>query len=119
MSVKYRKVWLVIGGTVLWMSFVFHAAYPTVGGGRSATPDADSAWRSAKFVGYSIATRVRIALGWHYNISVLPTVKVSGSVVTLTGLAASIAQRDFMTELVKDVEGVTAVKNDMTIADSN
>ena len=119
MSPKYGKVWLVIGGTVLWMSLALHAAYPSVGRGRTATPDTDSAWRSARFVGYSIATRVRIALGWHYNISVLPTVKVSGSVVTLTGLAASIAQRDFMTELVKDVEGVTAVKNEMTIADSD
>ena len=119
MSMKYRKVWLVIGGTVVWMSLAFHAAYPSVGGGSTAKPDACIAWQSARFVGYSVATRVRIALGWHYNITVLPTVRVSGSVVTLTGPAASIAQRNLMTELVKDVEGVTAVKNEMTIADSD
>ena len=114
MSPKWRNVWLVIGGTVVWMSLTFHAAYPSV-----ANPDACIAWQSARLAGYSVATRVRIALGWHYNIGVLPTVRVSGSVVTLTGLAASIAQRDFMTELVKDVEGVTAVRNDMTITASN
>jgi hypothetical protein len=101
------------------MTLAFHLAYPSVGGARTVGSDSRNDWESAKFVGYSIETRVRIALGWHYNITVLPTVRAKGSVVTLTGVAASIAQRDFMTERVKEVEGVTAVRNDMTIAGSN
>ena len=119
MSSKYRKVWSVVGGTVAGMSLAFHLAHSSAGGERIAKPDAGIAWQSAKFAGYSIATRVRIALGWHYNITVLPTVRVTGSVVTLTGVAVSIAQRDFITDRVKEVEGVTAVRNAMTIADSN
>ena len=65
-----------------------------------------------------IASRVRLSLWSHRSIGALPTVSVVGSVVTLTGQAASLAERDLATEYAKDVDGVSDVINRMVVFDS-
>jgi len=45
-------------------------------------------------------------------------VNVTDGVVTLSGEASSLAQKELTTEYAKDVEGVKDVKNEMTIAKS-
>ena len=65
-----------------------------------------------------IAARVRLSLWSHRSIGTLPTVSVVGSVVTLTGQAASLAERDLATEYARDIDGVTEVRNRMVIFDN-
>ncbi|HZN55634.1 MAG TPA: BON domain-containing protein [Candidatus Polarisedimenticolaceae bacterium] len=65
-----------------------------------------------------IAARVRLSLWSHRSIKALPAVSVVGSVVTLTGQAASLAERDLATEYARDVDGVTDVRNRMIVYDS-
>jgi osmotically-inducible protein OsmY len=43
-------------------------------------------------------------------------VNVRDGIVSLSGEATSIAQKELTTEYAKDVEGVKEVKNDMTVA---
>ena len=64
-----------------------------------------------------IAMRVKWALLFHRHVSVTGTdVYVKDGIVTLEGVASSLAEKELTTEYAKDVEHVTAVKNDMTIA---
>lgn len=60
--------------------------------------------------------KVKTALLFHRNVSASGTeVIVNDGVVTLRGEADSMAQKELTTEYAKDVEGVSAVKNEMTI----
>jgi osmotically-inducible protein OsmY len=60
---------------------------------------------------------VKSALLFHRNVSATGTdVDVKDGIVTLTGQASSLAQRELTTEYAKDVDNVKGVKNDMTIA---
>jgi len=64
-----------------------------------------------------ISWKVKSALLFHRNVSATGTdVDVKDGIVTLTGQASSLAQRDLTTEYAKDVDNVKGVKNDMTIA---
>ena len=64
-----------------------------------------------------ISTKVKTALLFHRNVRATKTdVNVTDGVVTLSGEASSIAQKELTTEYAKDVEGVKEVKNEMTIA---
>ena len=64
-----------------------------------------------------ISMKVKWALLFHRNVSATGTdVYVKDGVVTLEGKASSLAEKELTTEYAKDVEHVTAVKNDMTIA---
>jgi len=63
-----------------------------------------------------IASKVKAALLFHSNVSAKTTVAVKGGVVTLTGVASSAAERDLTGEYAKDVDGVSEVKNEMTVA---
>jgi osmotically-inducible protein OsmY len=66
-----------------------------------------------------LAAKVKTALRFHRHVSADKTeVAVKDSVVTLTGEADSIAQKDLTSEYAKDIDGVKSVKNDMTIAKS-
>lgn len=59
---------------------------------------------------------VKSTLLLHRNVSAFKThVAVTNGVVTLTGEATSEAQKDLTTEYVRDVKGVKAVKNRMTV----
>jgi osmotically-inducible protein OsmY len=63
-----------------------------------------------------IGTKVKTALVFHRNVRATRTdVNVKDGVVTLSGEASSLAQKDLTTEYAKDVEGVKEVKNEMTI----
>lgn len=64
-----------------------------------------------------IVRKLRLALVFHRNVSASSTtITAKDGVVTLTGEAASSAQRDLTGEYAKDIEGVKGVKNEMTIA---
>jgi hyperosmotically inducible protein len=61
--------------------------------------------------------KVKLALMFHRNVSVANTiVKVKGGVVTLTGEASSMAQKELTTQYAGDIDGVTEVRNAMTVA---
>jgi osmotically-inducible protein OsmY len=67
-----------------------------------------------------IGTKVKTALLFHRNVRATKTdVNVTDGVVTLSGEASSLAQKELTTEYAKDVEGVKDVKNEMTIAKSS
>jgi osmotically-inducible protein OsmY len=64
-----------------------------------------------------LGMKVKTALLFHRNVSAGKTdVNVRDGIVTLSGEAASMAQKELTTEYAKDVEGVQSVKNDMTLA---
>lgn len=64
-----------------------------------------------------IGRKVKLALLFHRNVNAGNTsVDVSAGVVTLKGEASSLAQKELTAEYAKDIEGVKAVKNDMTVA---
>ncbi len=61
--------------------------------------------------------KVKNTLAFHRSVSATGTkVVLAEGVVTLTGVAANMAAKDLATEYARDVEGVKAVKNEMTIA---
>ena len=64
-----------------------------------------------------ISTKVKTALLFHRNVRATKTdVNVKDGIVTLSGEASSLAQKELTGEYAKDVEGVKEVKNEMTIA---
>lgn len=64
-----------------------------------------------------LIVKVKSVLLFHRNVSATGTsVSVVDGNVTLRGEAKSMAQKELTTEYAKDVEGVKAVKNEMTIA---
>ena len=66
-----------------------------------------------------ISVKVKGALVYHRNVNAHKTeVFVKDGIVTLKGEAESQAQKELTTEFAKDVTGVKAVKNEMTVAAS-
>jgi osmotically-inducible protein OsmY len=64
-----------------------------------------------------ISMKVKSALLFHRNVSATgTTVYTKDGVVTLQGVAASLAEKELTTEYAKDIDNVKEVKNDMTIA---
>jgi len=64
-----------------------------------------------------IGLKVKTALLFHRNVRATKTdVNVTDGIVSLSGKASSMAQKELTTEYAKDVEGVKAVKNEMTVA---
>ncbi len=64
-----------------------------------------------------ITMKVKTALLFHRNVSATGTsVYTKDGIVTLQGVAGSIAEKELTTEYAKDVDNVKGVKNDMTIA---
>ena len=64
-----------------------------------------------------IGRKVKLALLLHRNVNAgKTTVEVKEGVVTLKGEASSTAQKELTAEYAKDIEGVKAVKNEMTVA---
>ena len=63
-----------------------------------------------------LGTKVKSTLLFHRNVRATKTdVKVADGIVTLSGEASSLAQKELTTEYASDVEGVKSVKNEMTI----
>jgi osmotically-inducible protein OsmY len=64
-----------------------------------------------------LMSNVKSALLFHQNLNGAETeVSVKNGTVILRGKAASIAQKNLITEYAKDVEGVKNVKNEMKVA---
>lgn len=64
----------------------------------------------------AIDRKVNLNLMLHRNVSAAATtVSVKDGVVTLTGEASSVAQKDLATEYAKDIDGVKRVDNKMTV----
>ena len=63
-----------------------------------------------------ITAKVKATLLFHSKVSAATEVSVSGGVVTLGGTADSISQKNLTAEYARGVDGVTAVKNDMTVS---
>ena len=66
-----------------------------------------------------IGRKVKLTLLFHHNVNAsMTTVEVQDGVVTLTGEASSTAQKELTAEYANDIEGVKAVKNHMTVAET-
>jgi osmotically-inducible protein OsmY len=64
-----------------------------------------------------ITMKVKSTLAFHKHVSATGTeVSTRGGVVTLTGIANSAAERDLVGEYARDVEGVTDIRNEMSVA---
>lgn len=64
----------------------------------------------------SITAQVKMTLLFHRSTSAVNTkVETNHGVVTLTGMASSLAEKDLATKLVSDTKGVRGVNNLMTI----
>ncbi len=64
-----------------------------------------------------LSTKVKTTLLFHRNVRATKTdVAVKDGIVTLSGEASSLAQKELTTEYARDVEGVKEVINEMTIA---
>ncbi|HXN48092.1 MAG TPA: BON domain-containing protein, partial [Bryobacteraceae bacterium] len=64
----------------------------------------------------SITSEVKYALLSHRSTSALSTkVITENSVVNITGVASSDAEKDLVTKLAQDTRGVKSVVNDMTV----
>src|SRR5471032_255403 len=64
-----------------------------------------------------ITTKVKTALLFHRNVSGTGTsVYTKDGVVTLQGVASSMAQKELTTEYAQDIDHVKSVNNEMTIA---
>ena len=65
-----------------------------------------------------IAMKVNTMLAFRRNVSPKNTeVYVEEVIVTLRGKATSEAQKELITEYVKDIEGIEGVRNEMTVAE--
>jgi hyperosmotically inducible periplasmic protein len=79
-----------------------------------ATPDATT---SDKIDDASITAQVKSSLLSHHSTSAIHTgVSTTDGVVTLTGIAKNDAEKSLVTKLTTDINGVTSVINNMTIA---
>ncbi|HAF94782.1 MAG: transport-associated protein [Elusimicrobia bacterium GWC2_51_8] len=85
----------------------------------SAAPETTPRMTKEKIDDVSVAALVRMALLLHHSTSALyTTVAAKKGVVTVGGRARTAAEKDLVTKLVKDVNGVKKVKNLMTIEPS-
>jgi osmotically-inducible protein OsmY len=65
----------------------------------------------------SITAQVKSSLLSHHSTSALhTTVSTTDGVVTLSGIAKNDAEKSLVTKLVTDINGVTSVINNMTVA---
>jgi osmotically-inducible protein OsmY len=63
-----------------------------------------------------ITTKVKTALLFHRNVSATgTTVYAKDGVVTLQGVASSLAQKELTAEYAKDIDNVKSVNNEMTV----
>ena len=67
----------------------------------------------------SITAQVKLTLLYHRSTSAIGTkVKTKNGVVTVSGKANNGAEKDLVTKVASDVNGVRSVKNRMTVANS-
>lgn len=79
-------------------------------------PDMAERTAGEKIDDASISAQVGMVLASHRSTSALRTkIQTREGVVTLTGIAKNAAEKSLVTKLVTDVQGVTSVKNEMTV----
>jgi len=84
----------------------------------TVAPEPENGIRTAgeKIDDVSITAQVKLALLLHRSTSAVgTTVQTKRATVTLWGKAANAAERDLVTKLVRDINGVKKVKNRMTL----
>ncbi len=82
----------------------------------AATPEPQTRTAGEKIDDASISAQVKLALLTHQSTSAAKTkVQTRDGVVTLTGIAKNAAEKTLVTKLVEDIQGVTSVKNEMTV----
>ena len=80
------------------------------------TPKTKNGTIGEKIDDASITSQVKMSLLFHRATRVLKTqVKTEDGVVTLSGMARNEAEKELVSKLVNDINGVTAVNNMMTI----
>jgi osmotically-inducible protein OsmY len=83
----------------------------------ASTPAAPDSTVGDKIDDASITAEVKTSLMAHSGTSVMHTgVSTSDGVVTLTGIAQNDAEKSLATKLATDINGVTSVVNNMTVA---
>ena len=81
------------------------------------TPAAPDASIGDKIDDASITAQVKSSLLSHHSTSALhTTVSTTDGVVTVSGVAKNDAEKSLVTKLATDINGVTSVVNNMTIA---
>ena len=81
------------------------------------TPAIPSETMGDKIDDASITAQVKSSLLSHHSTSALhTTVSTTDGVVTLSGIAKNDAEKSLVTKLVTDINGVTSVINNMTVA---
>ena len=83
----------------------------------AATPATAEATVGDKIDDASITAQVKSALLSHRSTSAIHTgVSTADGVVTVTGIAKNEAEKSLVTKLTEDINGVTSVVNNMTVA---
>jgi osmotically-inducible protein OsmY len=82
----------------------------------AAKPQMEKQTMGDKMDDASVTAQVKTALLTHRSTSAVKTkVETKNGVVTLTGMAKNAAEKALVTKLVSDIQGVTSVKNEMTV----
>jgi osmotically-inducible protein OsmY len=81
------------------------------------TPPASDSTLGDKIDDASITAQVKSSMLSHHSTSAIHTkVTTSDGVVTVSGVAKNAAEKSLVTKLVTDINGVSSVINNMTIA---
>jgi len=84
----------------------------------AATPEPAARTEGQKIDDASVTAQVKTALSNHRSTnSIKMKIETRNGEVTLTGIAKNAAEKALVTKLVTDIQGVTSVKNQMTIAE--
>lgn len=82
----------------------------------ASTPPTPKETLGEKIDDASITAQVKASLLSHRSTSAMKTkVETTDGVVTLSGVAKNAAESSLVTKLVNDINGVTSVKNNMTV----
>ena len=82
----------------------------------AAIPEPAERTAGEKLDDASITAQVKMALLTHRSTSAIKTkVETRNGEVTLTGIAKNATEKSLVTKLVTDIQGVTSVKNEMTV----
>lgn len=82
-------------------------------------PKAEKETIGEKIDDASITSQVKISLLFHRSTRAVKTqVKTDAGVVTLSGMARNAAEKELVSKLVNDINGVTRVDNRMTVEES-
>jgi osmotically-inducible protein OsmY len=85
----------------------------------AATPESEERTMDEKMDDASITAQVKMALLTHRSTSAIKTtVETRNGEVTLSGIAKNEAEKSLVTKLVNDIQGVTSVKNQMTVKEA-